>query len=699
MVAVILLLVGCGEQSMSNQVIAQNEEFCVTGDSVIEGDIVVAAVSPQELTSNLNLTSAEQMLQRLAGTDTVPYCLTSGATMPIASSDQFPAFMSQQMLVDALYNMAVGDIVANYSQNGGFNSHQDHSSLYASIYLSLALVDPDRARVTLRHQVEDSLVMQRQGTWPVCDDRMAWPIAAWEVYCATGDLEWLDEAYDITLNTIDEEIAVQHDHSNGLLHGGQLARLRADNYYPHWANAITLTEVLTMINNVLAVRAMEVANLMAEELGESAPYEHEAQHLRETVNQRFWDENRGRYCAYLMGRVAPMQSPLTDNMAQALAVLWNLADDDRSSTLIDNTPVGHRGVLATYPNASIEPYLENPAWTLTQACWNLASASVGNVHALRRGLAALYRAQALYQPRHVAIDRRPVNSLASAAAGVAMVLRVLAGIRLVPDGIEFAPTVPDCLPGNKTLLNLPYRNATLDITLVGTGDDIDLMALDGQAVEGNYIAGDIEGHHNLLIKLRKGKARSQHVTVATADTLPPSPAVQWRGDSGRIDPWMPALAHKLVINGARTYSLSDSALALPPLPPLAEVCVVTASRHGYSLPSPLLLVSQSPAIALTLADSALRADTLATTVRARHAGTHHIDALYRIDAGCDIILVEVNGHPQGVLYLPATGVVTPQRTGLATLRLLRGDNRIVLRRWRAGSPRATLSRLRLWHQP
>lgn len=687
-----MVLAGCDGQTMSNQVVAQNDEFSVTGDSVTQGNIIVCAVSPQHLESNLNLNTAEQMLQHSAGTDTVPYCMTTGAETRPAASSTYPTYQSQQMLIDALYNLSVADINANHSQNGGFNSHQDHNNLYGTIYLALALIDPQRAKTSLKNQVEDQLVMQQEGTWPVCDDRMAWPIAAWEVYCATGDRQWLNEAYDITLNTIDEELEVQLDHKLGLMHGGQLARFRSGIFYPDWANAITMTEVETTICNILAIRAMEVANLMAEELGEPIPYEQEAQHLRETVNQLLWDENRGGYCAYLQGRVTPMQSPMTDNMAQALAVLWDLADDDRSSKLVENTPIGHRGILPTYPAASIEPYLEHPAWSLTQAYWNVAAATVGNEHALRRGLAALYRAQAFYQPHHMAIDGKPINTLANATANIAMVLRLFAGMRLTPDGLEFRPFVPECLPGNKTLLNVAYRNATLDITIVGCGNDIDKMTLDGQPVEGDFVPGDIEGHHNLLIKLRKGKTHSNHVTLATHALLPSTPMVSWDSDSARITSWQPALAHKLVINGARSYSLSDSTFALPPLPPLAELCVVTANRYGYSMPSPLLVTTTSLPYTLTLNDSTLQADTLSLKLRVDHAGDYLVRADYTIDNGCDIMLIEANGHQMGCLYLPSTGTAATQRTGYTTLQLLRGNNVITLRRYRIGF-RATVPRL------
>ena len=696
MALLVMVLVGCDEQTMSDRVLAQNSMFCVTGDSVVQGTLMAWAPSPLQLSNNLNLNNAEAMLQRMAGTDTVPYCLASGQAAQMVRNSRYPTYQSSQTLIDALYNLAVSDIENNHSRSGGFNSYQDQASLNAAIYLSLAMIDADQAKATLAAQVEDGLVMQQQGTWPVCDDRMSWPIAAWEVYCATGDKQWLAQAYDITLNTIDEQLQVQGDASLGLMHGGQLTRYNAGDFYPDWADAIAVTEVLTMINNVLAIRAMEVAGLMADELGLEAPYQGEARHLRDAVNQRLWDEGRGRYCAYVMGYGKPIQSPLTDNMAQALAVLWSLADDDRSSTLVENTPVGHQGILPTYPAQCVEPYLEYPSWTLTQACWNMAAAAVGNEHALRRGMAALYRAQALYGPQHITRGQRMVNTLASGAANIAMVMRLMMGIRLMPDGIEFDPCVPVCLTGNKTLLNVAYRSATLDITLVGTGNDIESIALDGQALEGNFVPADIEGHHNLLIKLKKGRKASQHVTLASKALLPATPDVHWTTDSAVISPWRAHLAHKLIINGALSYSLDDSVFGLPPLPPLAQLWVVTANRYGYSVPSRPLLVAGTAAKTVTLADSTLQADTLATHVRVDHAGTYLLGADYRIDRGCDIVIVEANGHAQGVLYLPATAAIAPRRTNLATVRLLRGDNIITLRRYRIGY-RAALRQLVLWH--
>ena len=68
----------------------------------------------------------------------------------------------------------------------------------------------------------------------------------------------------------------------------------------------------------------------------------------------------------------------------------------------------------------------------------------------------------------------------------------------------------------------------------------------------------------------------------------------------------------------------------------------------------------------------------------------------RIDNGCDIMLIEANGHQMGCLYLPSTGTAATQRTGYTTLQLLRGNNVITLRRYRIGF-RATVPRLIFMH--
>ena len=182
--------------------------------------------------------------------------------------------------------------------------------------------------------------------------------------------------------------------------------------------------------------------------------------------------------------------------------------------------------------------------------------------------------------------------------------------------------------------------------------------------------------------------------MASEEQLPLTPDVTWQVDLGHIKQWHNEQGYKLFINGALSYSLSDSTFKLPPLPPLAEVSVVAANRYGFSVPSRHIVSFSNQPIVLTPADSTLQTDTLAMTIHTERAGTYYAYADYTIHDGCDIILIEANGHQQGTLYLPATGTTSARRCALTTLRLLRGDNSIILRRYRIGY-RATLRRILL----
>ena len=126
--------------------------------------------------------------------------------------------------------------------------------------------------------------------------------------------------------------------------------------------------------------------------------------------------------------------------------------------------------------------------------------------------------------------------ITSAISNVAMTHRVLMGMNFVPDGIEFSPNVPICFDGDKKLTGFKYRNGSLDITVKGTGHDVDFIMLDGTRINGNFIGTDaLQGHHTIEVTMRPGAQASQRVTIVTrAMVLPDEPQVVWNGDSALI---------------------------------------------------------------------------------------------------------------------------------------------------------------------
>ena len=47
-------------------------------------------------------------------------------------------------------------------------------------------------------------------------DRMAWALAAWEVYCVTGERSWLRTAYDIIRRSAEADLLTAYDPETGL---------------------------------------------------------------------------------------------------------------------------------------------------------------------------------------------------------------------------------------------------------------------------------------------------------------------------------------------------------------------------------------------------------------------------------------------------------------------------------------------------
>ena len=214
------LLCGCGKRSqMSNRVIVQNETFTLTGDSVIEDTVFAVAVKPDRIETNITMDRLDSMYGHI---DPAKVQFTHGRPWRMRKTRpaMMPEYESDQPLVDALYNMSVERIADAIDNNGRFHVTHNISRLYCSIYLSLAALKPHQSMATLRTLVDkDSIIMQREGQWPVFSDHIGWATAAWEVYKTTGDRQWLAYCKHVIEKTLDINSQVLVDQSNGLIHG------------------------------------------------------------------------------------------------------------------------------------------------------------------------------------------------------------------------------------------------------------------------------------------------------------------------------------------------------------------------------------------------------------------------------------------------------------------------------------------------
>ena len=685
--AVGLLLCACHSgDEMNGHVISQNEAFTVTGDSIIE-DTVFACVARDgdRIKSNISLGRLDSLNDNY---DSLNVKFVQGK--PWRKRKERPATMpeytSDQPLIDALYDMSVERIADGIDKNGNFIPEHNASRLYCAIYLSLACLKPYQAMSTLKTMVDrDSIIMQREGQWPVVSDHIGWATAAWEVYKTTGDCQWLAYSYHVIKKTLDINSQVLPDRTTGLNHGAGFTSSRPlGARRMTWMGYNDLFSCMSLGNNILTAHAYAILAEMADEMEIEHSHDKDAQRLKDGINQYLWNEERGFYSSFLYGMAVPKQAPLTDNTSQAMCVLWGIADDDRAENLISQTPISNYGVNVTYPpSTAIEPYFANASWATTQALWNLAAAYTRNENALRRGLGALYRAQALYQSRGIHIQGIKTDNLGTAASNAAMLLRVFMGMNFKSEGIEFTPIVPDGMPGTKVLTGLNYRQAVLDIKVEGIGNDVASITDNGTPLESAFLPNNIQGRHSIVITMQQGQRRSNKVTLHHNEVfMPPTPTVEWTNDSGRIVDFNPELSYRLLTNG-KPMPINDSVFALPDNDGFVEYSVEIAGKYinGY-MSRPYMAFNLTPQIAF-FPDSVSGQTTI--TVSVAEGGDYLVDVGYHPTGTLDVREVSVNSHLMGTLVM--TNINDFSINGIAhsnmvNVKLLKGENTITFKQIR-----------------
>lgn len=682
MVVSCILLWSCGgRHEMSNRVIVQNETFTLTGDSVIEDTVFAVAVNRRLIETNITMSRLDSLYGHV---DPEKMRFVHGRPWRMRKSrpTMIPEYESEQPLVDALYNMSVERIADAIDNNGRFNVTHNISRLYCSIYLSLAALKPHQSMATLRTLVDrDSIIMQREGQWPVFSDHIGWATAAWEVYKTTGDRQWLAYCKHVIEKTLEINSNVLIDNNTGLIHGaGYTTSKPLGVRRMTWMGYNDLFACMSLGNNVLTAHAYAILNDMCEELGVESTVEKDAQRLKDAINQHLWNEDKGFYSSFLYGMAFPRQSPTTDNTSQAMCVLWDIADDERAENLIASTPISDKGVNVTYPtNNSLEPYFANSSWATTQALWNLAAAFTGNENALRRGLGALYRAQALYQSRGIHLQDINIDELGTSASNVAMILRVLLGINFKSEGIEFEPMIPVGMPGKKTFTGLNYRSAVLDFTIEGTGNDIETITIDGTPLESAFLPNNINGHHLIAITMKNGAHPTQKVTIHKNETvLPMTPNVVWSNDTCHILDYVPGIQYRLSANGELS-TLKDSVFVLPKVDKYTEYSVEIAGNHinGF-MSKPLPIYHPTPQIAFF---PTTESDTVVLNVSVAQGGDYLLDIGYRPTGSLDVRKVAVNGHPMSTLVMASGNLSLTNGlaySNMAKIKLLKGENVITV---------------------
>jgi hypothetical protein len=289
---------------------------------------------------------------------------------------------------------------------------------------------------------------------------------------------------------------------------------------------------------------------------------------------------------------------------QPKVAIYSLMRKVKNGRIIQDTGTG-----GAYPVSSDRMICAVAAWTVykitgdhdwlqkayaiikkSETYWAMASAKAGNEESVIRAISAIYRPATLWltnKENFVAGDGdfagtqiNSSNMLWSLSGNIALVYKVLFGIHYNENSIQFKPFVPRALAGARSLHHFKYRDAWLNISMTGYGNQVKRITLDGTAITGGIIPAGLKGEHSINIILANNVVKGNN-NLQPDYTAPETPVVTYA--KGRLT-WPKterAVGYHVIKNGE--LIVTNSTLSYPVnTGEYAEYQVISFDRKGIN---------------------------------------------------------------------------------------------------------------------
>ena len=497
----------------------------------------------------------------------------------------FPQYHSPDVLPDALYNLALEEMQNAIEPDSTFRTGKEWAGVWTrdisySIILSMGILQPKVAMISLKKKVKNGKIIQDTGTggaYPISTDREIWAVAAWEVYKVTGNKDWLKYAYEVIKNSIDDDLENIYDPQTGMMKGESSFLDWREETYPIWMQPADIYESECLGTNAVHFEANTVLAEMSAVLGlkdNEKKYDDVAAKIKTGVNEYLWQNDKGYFGQYLYGRNFKILSPRSEALGEALSVLFDVADTDRHQKIISNTPVTPYGISCIYPQIpGIPPYHNDAVWPFVESYWAQASAKAGNEESVIRAISSVYRPAALFLTNkenfvasngdYAGTQINSSNMLWSLSGSISLIYKVLFGMQFSADHISFHPFVPKVFNGSRTLNNFKYRNCILNIEMDGFGNSIKSFTIDGKESDKYQVPSTLQGNHQIKIVLADKDIASQKINAVENEFSPQMPntnqknlSVYWSDTSGNIS------TYRVLQNGKLLKETADTAIQI-----------------------------------------------------------------------------------------------------------------------------------------
>ena len=520
-----------------------NSKFVWTDNYVVEGANAAMAPTAEEITTTVLSKKGEPMRW-------------------VRKNDiyKFGKYTGTSPLETALYNMAVDEMINNFEKDGTLRTGLYWGGVWTrdvsySSLLSLSYMCPDKVRNSLEVKIDRmGRIIQDTGTggsWPCSSDRVVWALSAWNIYLATGDMEWLQKAYPVIVKSLECDDMVVYNPQTGLYRGESSFIDWREQSYPTWAQPadIYLSECLG--TNAAFYGVLKVTADMAAALGnkkDAKKYAQKAEALKQAINDRFWVEEDGYYASYWYGRQNLVRTQHSETLGESFCVLFGIADEERAAKVISSMHVGEFGPPIFSPQiVSQGDYHNNGVWPYVTSFWGKAAAKAGNETALMHALACNVRTASLYATNYenysfntgnpyTTLINSP-NMLWGLSGFMGLFHRTFFGLEFTQEGLAMKPFVPTVLAGTRKLEAFPYRGMQLDITVSGSGNEMASCKVDGKEADA-FIPADWTGKHTVEIVM-KGEHKPSSINMVGYIGMPEMPEVelsagklQWKAIEG-----------------------------------------------------------------------------------------------------------------------------------------------------------------------
>lgn len=644
--------------------------------------------------------------------------------------ESYPSFSSKVNILNAAYNIAINRLDSLGREIADKNVEISTSEISKTVLLTSGILPHELSKKLLKKCVEHGRIKHEAsstGGWPITSDRLIWACAAYDEFLVSADTAWLKYSYNISCRTLEDIEYVQLSLENSLLCGTSRSASTFQRTYPYWMGASEIFESQCLLSNVIYYRALAVLSKMAAIVGDNDKaneFEQRKNKVGYAINLNLWLPDAQRFSEYLYCYPYQINSESTDNLGQALSIMFGPATDDMSKAIVNAALSSPYGIQRCSPNNNIDAsfgFYYGLIDSSTQAFWSMACTKTNDMRALALSNFSLLRnvllsgfSGAMINPANGYFvydeDYRQYDELMASAAVVALVYKVILGAEHTVNGISFHPCIVPQFGDSFCFNGLNLKGVKYDVIINGSGNNVLSTTVDDVNSD-RIIATDNKGDehkHNIVIDMAEPNRLVNTIESNELNVMPEVPIVSWDNKSARIVNFKSDAFYDLLVNGAVCNQIANNSYDFTSLPNCAFIQFQTVSNDIVGLASsPRLFVTNPNMLTIYawqigetgtmlpvrkgtennfIEISSYKNKSISFKINSVKSGKYLMSVKYSNGAGevntqsqCAIRSVMVNGERAGTLIFPANGLgnwTKINNSNGVTLNLNKGLNQI-----------------------